>query len=119
MFIRLLCLAILLRENLAVGIFRSRRSKPQYPEPVKNCNTCQHFILEVKTDIFGVTIFRDEDCYGKCTLFPSNDKEKEVDVNFLVTGKKKIVAQDYRFCATARSFEDMCGEKGKLHKPIE
>ena len=119
MFIRILCLAILLRNNIAVGIFRSRRPKPQPPQHTKTCNTCQHFILEIETNSFGWNVGKSEDCYGKCTMFPTNDKQKDAEINFLVTGKQKNVEQDYRYCATARSFEDMCGEKGKLHKPIE
>ena len=38
--------------------------------------------------------------FYSCRVFP-------IGVDYLVTGK----SEDYRYCSTARSFEDMCGKK--------
>jgi hypothetical protein len=46
--------------------------------------------------------------YGKCSFFP-------IGVDYLVTGKNA----DYRYCSTSRSFEDMCGKKGKHFTLLE
>ena len=48
----------------------------------------------------------------KCSLFPIN---KEFN-NFLVTGVNSISDPDYNYCSTARKFNDMCGEEGKMYK---
>ena len=48
--------------------------------------------------------------YGKCTKFP---KENE-NFYYLVNGKAETKFQDYYYCETARSVDDMCGPAGKL-----
>lgn len=50
--------------------------------------------------------------YGKCTNFP---KENE-NFYYLVNGKAETNFQDYYYCSTARSVDDMCGPAGKLFK---
>lgn len=58
----------------------------------KLCIHCKHFINQPSGPQ-----------YGKCSFFP-------IGVDCLVTGKS---AEDYRYCSTARSFENLCGKKGK------
>jgi hypothetical protein len=48
--------------------------------------------------------------YGKCGKFPKDDEPPY----FLVNGKTQPKFQDYHYCATARSFDSMCGPQGKL-----
>lgn len=75
---------------------------------VKHCVNCKHFIKAIEN-----LPTQDEDSYnilfGKCALFRRN---------YLVSGKGKPVKPeiDYMHCSTARSFEDMCGIDGRLHK---
>ena len=56
----------------------------------KFCIHCKHFMNQPSGPE-----------YGKYRFFP-------IGVDYLVTGKS-----EYRYCSTARSFEDMCGKKGQ------
>jgi hypothetical protein len=47
--------------------------------------------------------------YGKCRFFP-------IEQDSLVTGKS---AEDYRYCSTARSYENLCGKKGKHYVNVD
>lgn len=77
----------------------------------KHCNTCRFFIENLKyKDSPDVGI------YGKCSLFPVNN-DKTDNIKYLVTGEKKISEKEYMYCSSARCYDDMCGEKGKLYKP--
>ena len=69
----------------------------------KLCTNCRFF----KQDPFVMTK------YGKCVQFP---KEKS-NPYFLVNGHADQPFQDYHFCATARSVDNMCGPEGKFFKP--
>ena len=40
-------------------------------------------------------------------------RTNEMNTQFLVTG---ISEEDYNYCSTARKFNDMCGEEGKMYK---
>ena len=64
-------------------------------EKVKFCMNCKHFLdstIDTK--------------YGKCSLFPKEDKY------FLVS---KNLDKEYKHAVTAREYEDMCGKEGKLY----
>ena len=50
--------------------------------------------------------------FGRCKLFPKDN----IDNSMLVTGVKETKEIEYSYCSTARSFEYMCGQKGKLYK---
>ena len=66
----------------------------------KLCINCQHFIPNSGDNKFG-----------KCGLFPINRSGNY----YLVNGINEE-DMDYRYCETARSFSDMCGENGDFHK---
>ena len=72
--------------------------------PIKLCVDCKHF----KSRFFTSNQF------GKCTLFEIVKK----DDYFLVDGVKRI-KNDYKYCSTARLYEDMCGKDGKLYEKKE
>jgi len=73
------------------------------------CINCKFAINNVdKYDLLG-----DENLqFIKCSLFPIN---KELN-DFLVTGVNSISDPDYNYCSTARKFNHMCGEEGKMYK---
>ena len=79
----------------------------------KYCVNCRFFIKNINYQ----GIEDDDPLFGKCSLFPiRNDYEYS---NFLVSGIKQLeTPQEYRHCSTARCFDDMCGEKASLYKPI-
>ena len=64
----------------------------------KLCINCKHFITDNGNGEFG-----------KCSLFPTIVHK----INYLVNG---IHEDKYNYCSTARSFDDMCGENGKMYK---
>jgi hypothetical protein len=65
------------------------------------CINCKYF-LPSHTDLFG-----------KCSFFPII---KENKIDYLVTGEPKEDELGYSYCSTARKFDDMCGEEGKMYK---
>jgi hypothetical protein len=68
----------------------------------KFCIHCKHFTKPLLTN----------NEFGKCLLFP-----RKIDPdNYYVTGKIKNVKQDYYYCSTVRSTENMCGAKGKFYQ---
>lgn len=64
----------------------------------KFCINCKYFIQNESGN----------NEYGRCSLFPY-DTEK-----YLVTGEKK--KQDYYYCSTARSYNNMCGVNATKYK---
>lgn len=62
----------------------------------KFCINCKHFITDNKENIFG-----------KCKMFPQIENK----INYLINGIEK---DGYSYCSTARQFEKMCGENGKM-----
>jgi len=65
----------------------------------KICINCKYF----KKD------FLSNDNFGKCALFP-----KEIyNTDYLVDGKRIKQKNEYYYCSTARSSDDMCGKSGK------
>ena len=62
----------------------------------KFCIDCKHFITDNKENIFG-----------KCKMFPQIENK----LNYLINGIKK---DGYSYCSSARQFEKMCGENGKM-----
>jgi hypothetical protein len=71
-------------------------------EPLqKICINCKYFVPDNNNGV-----------YGKCSLFP----KKEAKIRFLVNG---INEEDYYFCSTVRSTNDMCGEEGKYYKKMK
>ena len=60
---------------------------PAFSYELPMCIQCKHFKI---------------DTYGKCCLFPID---------------KLPIEKDYHYCVTARSYEYMCGEKGKQFEP--
>lgn len=70
----------------------------------KFCVNCKYF---VELDQFTSKY------YGCCTKFPKIDSNK---IEYLVTGKE---IKEYYLCRTARNFDSMCGEEGKMYEPKE
>jgi len=66
----------------------------------KLCVNCKFFVKE----------FMKDNVYGKCALFTKTDK----NVNYLVTGIHDNT-DEYYYCSTARTYDDMCGEEGKKY----
>jgi len=62
------------------------------------CINCKHF----NKKLFG------DNKYGKCDLFP----REIINWDYLVDGSNNKPVVDYYYCSTARSSQDMCGEKG-------
>lgn len=65
--------------------------------------------LCINCKFFSKDFLFDDNRFGKCLLFP--DENKDID-NFLVDGiveKKKI---KYIYCSIAREDDDMCGKEG-------
>lgn len=63
---------------------------------LKFCIHCKHFITDNKENIFG-----------KCKMFPQIENK----INYLINGIEK---DGYSYCSTARQYEKMCGENGKM-----
>lgn len=64
----------------------------------KYCIHCVHFINQPSGPE-----------YGKCRFFP-------IEQESLVTGKSE---EDHRYCSTARSYENLCGKKGKQYINVD
>lgn len=64
----------------------------------KICINCKYFITDNNNGV-----------YGKCSLFPS----EQAKIRFLVNG---INEENYYYCSTVRSSDNMCGEEGKYYK---
>ena len=80
---------------LFLPILSLKESKP------KLCVNCKHFITD-----------NDSGKFGRCSLFP---KEEE-NIYTLVNGISEDKMIEYYLCVSARSRENMCGEKGKKYK---
>jgi len=75
-----------------------------YANKFKNiqlCINCKHFKKE----------FLDMDRYGRCALFPKNDK----NIDYLIDGRIRSYFE-YYFCSTARKNDSMCGLEGKKYE---
>ena len=64
----------------------------------KFCINCKYFVKD-----------NDNNKFGKCSLFPSQQGK----IDFLVNDINK---GEYKFCSTARLFDSLCGEEGKMYK---
>jgi len=73
-------------------------------DKIRFCYDCKHFI---KNDL-GVE-------YGKCGAFPKINNDY---TTYLITGIRDIEIEDdnYYYCGTARSNNNMCGEDGSLYR---
>lgn len=60
------------------------------------CINCKFFITD-----------NDLNKYGKCSFFPKES------IDYLVNGIKE---ENYYYCSTSRSHDDMCGTEGKMFK---
>lgn len=69
----------------------------------KFCIDCKHYIPPPK-GLLPVN--------GKCSRYPIS---VAVDVDYLISGRGQ---QEYKFCSTARTFDSMCGLKGKNFEPF-
>jgi hypothetical protein len=67
----------------------------------KFCINCKHYIQ-------GETNNKE---YGKCSVFVKDDPR------FLVDGV--VRTDNYRYCSTARSFDDLCGINATKYKKIK
>jgi len=67
----------------------------------KLCINCKYFITDNNTGKFG-----------KCSLFPRNEK----DFYRLVNGIHEDKNNEYYHCSLVRGWEDMCGPEGKMYK---
>ena len=65
----------------------------------KYCIHCKHFINRPNGPE-----------YGKCRFFPYKEEPD------LVTGK---ITKDYHYCSTARTYENLCGKKGKHYANMD
>ena len=65
----------------------------------KFCVNCKYF---VKNNFC-------KDTFGKCSAFPKKDDN---ELYYLISGKRKI---EYKFCASAREDNKLCGPEGKLY----
>ena len=63
----------------------------------KICANCKYFIND---ENMGAE-------YGKCSAFPLEN------VKYLIDGV--IRNNEYRYCSSARSYEDLCGKSGKKY----
>lgn len=57
---------------------------------------------------FFTNSFISNNKYGKCSLFPETEKNREID--YYVTGIKQN--NNFYYCAIARNYEKMCGKEG-------
>lgn len=71
--------------------------------PVRGVNLC------VNCKFFRPGFLADKK-FGQCSKFPRQEDNAE----FFVTGNTFPQRPDYYYCETARSFETMCGNGGKL-----
>jgi len=78
-----------------------------------SCNSFQlKFCVNCK---FAINI-DENNKFMKCSQFQINEELN--NSHFLVTGvnSNSISEQDYVYCSTARKFNHMCGEEGKMYK---
>ena len=81
-----------MKNRVVAALLAARSLKEITP---KLCVNCKFFIsLEGRNE------------YGRCSLF----KKQGMDIDYLVPGK-----DDFLYCLTARSYEDMCGKEGKKY----
>jgi hypothetical protein len=85
----------------------------------KHCVNCQYFLLK-NNNPFNWNLETDLN-YGKCSLFPKKDIEKQTKgmlISELVSGERDetINNLDFNYCTTARSFDNMCGQEGRFYK---
>jgi len=66
----------------------------------KFCINCKYFIPDTNSN----------NVFAKCSQFPQEN------TNYLIDGK--ITLDEYRYCSTARSYENLCGQEGKKYKPL-
>ena len=83
---------------LLLCMFLSVSSIDQLHLKPKFCVNCKYFIE---------TTYLNRD-NGKCSLFPNESKD------YLVSGVKK--PENYYYCSTARSWDNMCGPDAKKYK---
>jgi hypothetical protein len=67
------------------------------------CVNCTHF----RGSLFGSK-------FGKCSLFPVIENVDNGD--YLVDGTTKKPTVDYKYCSVVRTYDSMCGEKGKMYE---
>jgi hypothetical protein len=75
---------------LSIFLFSVTTTNSYNTKP-KLCINCKYFVSSIITNT---------EEFGKCSLFPLHNN------NFLVTGQK---IEDYYYCSTARTWENMCG----------
>lgn len=51
--------------------------------------------------------------YGKCSLFPNTDTERDID--YFVTGIDIKKNNNFYYCSIARKYDNMCGKEGKKY----
>lgn len=68
----------------------------------KLCVDCKFFTKD----------FLSDNKYGKCLMFPIEDKTDD----YLVTGIKRKNSTNYRYCSIVRKYNSECGEEGKLYE---
>ena len=66
----------------------------------KLCINCKHFIPDDDTGEFS-----------RCSFFPHVHSK----INYLVNGINKIDKEDFYYCSTARTSDNMCGIEGKSY----
>ena len=78
------------------------------PATPRICKNCKYVITDISYD------FSNE--YSKCSLF--NTTTTLSNTKYLVTGVDDGVRVhvDYSYCSTARTFQNMCGQEGKMYK---
>ena len=83
---------ILIICSIILPIFSLKQIKP------KLCINCKYFIPD-----------NDSGKYAKCSFFTKDENK----INYLVNG---IVKEEYYYCSTSRTANNMCGEEGKYYK---
>lgn len=67
--------------------------------PPNFCVDCKHYMKNGNPE------------FGKCALFYTVEKN-----DYLVTGTNLPDVKEYRYCSTARSNTNMCGQNGKFYE---
>jgi len=70
-------------------------------QQTKLCINCKHFI---KPNFFM------NDKFGRCLKYP---KSNDSMIDYLVTGKRSFIIDEYPYCSTTRKYEHTCGIEGK------
>jgi len=78
------------------------------PTTPRFCKNCKYFVPELT--------FEGSTEYSKCSLF--NTTTTLTNNRYLVTGVDDgpRVHVEYTYCSTARTFQNMCGQEGKMYK---